>query len=186
MLMVGFAAVPARAGESNPSTIELRQTVPFARPYHAPSLCALFSLPLTEHWWAGGGYELIQDYDVILWTAKDTGHKPIVMSGLRAGAWYRGGTARRGFTWAAGGLLTFANTAFSLARSPAELDGDTYVVDLGGDFSVGHVWQGIRVEGFLTPAWSYGRVVSSAMAQDDRLSTFTYRFGVALAILLGS
>ena len=69
---------------------------------------------------------------------------------------------------------------------PAELDGDTYVVDLGGDFSIGHVWQGIRVEGFVTPAWSYGRVVSTVMDQDDRLSGFTCRFGVALAILLGS
>jgi hypothetical protein len=184
--VVVFAAAPALAGEGNLPTIEIRLSPPFVRPYHAPGIGALLALPLTEHWWAGGGYELMQDYNAILWTAKDSGHKPIVMSGIRAGAWYRGGAARRGFSWSAGGLLTFANSVIPLAKSPAQLDGDTYIVDLGADLTVGHVWDGFRVEGFAIPAWSYGHISSTAIAKDDHYSAFTYRIGVALAILLGS
>jgi len=48
------------------------------------------------------------------------------------------------------------------------------------------VWQSVRVEGFATPAWSLGRVTSPAVHKEERYSAFTYRFGVALAILVGS
>ena len=46
--------------------------------------------------------------------------------------------------------------------------------------------QSVRVEGFATPARSLGRVTSPAVHKEERYSAFTYRFGVALAILVGS
>jgi hypothetical protein len=192
-VIAGLIAAPARADESNDPTshpttlptIELRLTPVLIRPYRAPSLGAMLAFPLTEHWWIGGGYELIQDYDAVLWTAKDTGHKPIVMSGIHAGAWYRGGAARRGTSWAAGGLVTYANPVLGV-RKPEGLDGHTYVVDVGADLSLGHVWDGFRLEVFATPAWSYGNISSPAIDKNERYSGFTYRIGVALAILVGS
>ena len=188
-VLAGLIAAPVRAAESqepNVPTIELRLTPFLVRPYRAPSMCALLAFPLAEHWWVGGGYELIQDYDAVLWTAKDTGHKPIVMSGIRAGSWYRGGASRRGTSWAAGGLVTYSNPVLSVSRKPAGLTGDTYMVDFGGDLSAGYVWDGFRLEAFATPAWSYGRIASPAIGKDERYSGFTYRIGVALAILVGS
>lgn len=181
--LVGIAPHPAEATEM---TIEMRSTPPFVRPNGTPGLCAILALSLAEHLWVGAGYELIQDYDAILWTSANAGHKPIVMSGISAGAWYRGGAAHGAFTWAAGPLFTFANPAISLGSSPAGIDAGTSIVDLGADFSIGHVWQSVRVEGFATPAWSLGRVVSPAVHKEERYSAFTYRFGVALAILVGS
>jgi hypothetical protein len=139
------------------------------------------------------GYELIQDYDAILWTSELEGHKPIVMSGVRAGAWYRGGPPRHGLTWAAGGLLTLATPALSLAQSPDGLDdhpngldGHTTILDLGADVTLGHVWEGFRLEAFATPAWSCGVVRSPAIWKEETYSAFTYRFGVSLAILVDS
>jgi hypothetical protein len=182
-VMVGVAPRTANATQM---TIELRHTPILVRPNGTPSLCPLLAFSLTEHLWAGAGYEPIQDYDAILWASEKEGHKPIVMSGIRAGAWYRGGAAHRAFTWAAGPLFTFANPAISLVRSPGGIDSGTSVFDFGGDFSIGHVWQSVRVEGFATPAWSVGRVVSPAVHKEERYSSFTYRIGVALAILVGS
>ena len=186
LLVAGLVTLAPRRAEATEVTIELRNTPPLVRPDDFPSLCALLAFSLSEHIWAGAGYELIQDYDAILWTYENEGHKPIVMSGIRAGAWYRGGAAHRAFTWAAGPLFTFANPAISLAHSPDALDSGTSVVDFGADFSVGHVWQGFRLEGFATPAWSIGRVASPAIHKEERYSAFTYRIGVALAILVGS
>ena len=181
--LVGVA--PGRA-EATEMTIEMRSTPPFVRPNGTPSLCAMLALSLTEHVWAGAGYELIQDYDAILWTSANAGHKPIVLSGMSAGAWYRGGAARQAFTWAVGPLFTFANPAISLASPHRALDSGTSFFDFGVDFAVGHVWQSVRVEGFATPAWSVGRVTSPAVHKEESYSAFTYRFGVALAILVGS
>ena len=167
-------------------TIELRQSPMLLRPSDLPSLCSLLAFSLTERFWVGAGYELIQDYDAVLWTSEVMGHKPIVMSGIRTGAWYRGGYAHHGWSWAAGGLLTFAHRAISLAPAPDGLDQGTFIVDYGVDFSIGHVWQSFRIEGFATPAWSYGRVSSPRVHQQETYSGFTYRIGVALAVLVGS
>jgi hypothetical protein len=106
------------------------------------------------------------------------------MSGIRAGAWYRGGAAHHSMSWAAGPLFTFANPAISFEHSPRGLDSGTSVFDFGADFSIGHVWQGVRLEGFATPAWSVGRVASPAVHKEG-YSGFTYRFGVALAAVVG-
>ena len=184
-LLLSLVGVAPRRAEATEVTIELRNTPPLVRPDKFPSLCAILALSLSEHVWAGAGYEWIQDYDAILWTSEAEGHKPIVMSGLRAGAWYRG-VDERAFTWAAGPLFTFANPAFSIAHSPETLDSGTSVFDFGVDFSIGRVWRGIRVEGFATPAWSLGRVTSPAVHKEERYNAFTYRFGVALAVLVGS
>jgi hypothetical protein len=186
LLISGFVEFVPRPAEATETTIELRQTPILVRPNGTPSLCPIVAMSLTEHVWAGVGYEWVQDYDAILWTSENVGHKPIVMSGVRAGAWYRGGAARRAFTWAAGPLFTFANPAISLASPHKALDSGTSFFDFGLDFSVGHVWQSVRIEGFATPAWSVGRVVSPAVNKVDGYSAFTYRFGVALAILVGS
>jgi hypothetical protein len=186
LLASGAIGMVPRAAEAGMPTIEMRLTPPWLRPYRAPSLGALIAFPLTEHLWLGGGYELIQDYDAILWTSELEGHKPIVMSGIRAGAWYRGGAVDRGMSWAAGGLVTFANSAISIEHRPDNLNRDTSVVDVGADLSIGRVRNGLRVEVFATPAWSYGRVASPAVHKTETLSAFTYRIGVAFAILLGS
>jgi hypothetical protein len=185
---VALGTAPVRAAEpaAHRLALEMRLTPPWIRPFHLPSLCARAAFALAPRFWVGGGYELVQDYDAILWTAKDTGHKPVVMAGLHAGGWYRGGVERQGLTWAAGGLVTLANSSFSLERSPKEIDAHTYVVDVGGDFSLGKVRDGFRVEIFATPAWSFGRIASTAVDRTETLSRFTYRIGVALAVLVGS
>jgi hypothetical protein len=186
LLVSGFVGVAPRRAEAMQATLELRLTPMLVRPNRSPSLCPMLALSLTEHVWVGTGYELIQDYDAILWTSQYEGHKPIVMSGIRAGAWYRGGAGHNSFTWAAGPLFTFANPTISDGHSPRELDSGTSVVDFGADFSIGHRWERVRLEAFATPAWSLGRIASPAVHREDRLSSFTYRFGVALAVFLGS
>ena len=182
--LVGFAPTSAQATQVS---IEVRHTPMLVRPKDFPSLCGILAFSLTEHLWIGAGYELIQDYDAILWKSEYEGHKPIAMSGIRAGAWYRGGATRHGMSWAAGGLLTYANPGVTFGGpSPQGLGRDTYVVDFGADLSIGHVWRFVRLEGFATPAWSYGRIVSPAIGTEERYSAFTYRIGGALAFLLGS
>ena len=186
LLIAGLVGIAPSRAEATQSTLELRYTPILVRPNGTPSLCAMLAMSLTEHLWAGAGYELVQDYDAVLWTSESEGHKPILMSGIRAGAWYRGGAAQRAFTYSAGPLFTFANPAISLASPHKPLDSGTSVFDFGAYFSIGHVWQSVRIEGFATPAWSIGRVVSPAVHKVDQYSAFTYRIGVALAILLGS
>jgi hypothetical protein len=191
LLAAGLVGIAPRDAWARQLAIELRLTPILVRPNDTPSLCPMLALQLTEHLWAGAGYELIQDYNAILWTSELEGHKPIVMSGVRAGAWYRGGPPRHGLTWAAGGLLTLATPALSLVQSPDELDdhpngldGDTTIVDFGADLALGHVGESFRLEAFATPAWSYGVVRSPAIWKEETYSAFTYRFGVALAILV--
>jgi hypothetical protein len=151
-----------------------------------PSICPMLALSLSEHWWVGAGYETLQDYDAILWTSETEGHKPIAMSGIHAGTWYRGGAHRNSMTYSVGGLLTFAHPVFSIDPKPAGINSDTSVVDFGVDLTWGHVWQTFRLEFFATPAWSYGQVSSPAVHKSERFSAFTYRVGVALAVRLGS
>jgi hypothetical protein len=186
LLVSGLVGITPRRSEATQLSIEMRLTPPFVRPNGFPSLCPMLALSLTGHLWAGAGYEALQDYDAILWTSKNVGHKPIVMSGLRAGAWYRGGAAHHGMSWAAGPLFTFANPAISNGHSPEGLDSGTSIFDFGADFSLGHVWQWFRLEAFATPAWSYGQVASPAVHKTERYSAFTYRFGLAMAIVVGS
>lgn len=178
-------AAPSGAPAS-PLSIELRGTPILLRPNRTPSLCGLLTLALGEHWLVGGGYELVQDYDAVLWSSAFVGHKPIVMSGVRTGAWYRGGAEREGAFFAAGSLVTFANRAISLETSPRGLDNQTWVADLGGDLVVGYVWDAVRLGVYATPAWSYGRIVSPAIHKTAHYSAFTYRMGLTLAVRLGS
>jgi len=185
-LVSSFVGIAPRRAEATQATLELRLTPMLVRPNRAPSLCPMLAISLTEHVWVGAGYEFVQDYDAILWTSESEGHKPIVMSGIRAGAWYRGGAGQNSMSWAAGPLFTFANPAISDGHSPQALDSGTSVVDFGADFSIGHLWEWVRFEAFATPAWSFGRVASPAVHREERLSGFTYRFGVALAVFLGS
>jgi hypothetical protein len=183
---LGFAVllVPQEA-KATQLSIELRHTPMRLRPGDVPSLCPILALSLRERWWAGIGYELVQDYDAILWRSQYIGRKPIVMSGIRAGTWYRGGAVEYGATYSLGALFTFANRAFSLARGPKGLDNDTWVVDFGADFTFGYVWSRVRLGVFATPAWSYGRIVSPAVHKSERYSAFTYRVGLAFAVNFG-
>jgi hypothetical protein len=186
LLVSGLVGIAPRRSEATQLSIELRLTPPFVRPNGSPSLCPMLAVSLTEHLWAGVGYEWTQDYDAILWTSEYEGHKPIVMSGLRAGAWYRSETAYRAMSWAAGPLFTFANPVLANDHSPGGLNSGTSVVDFGADFSIGRLWRWFRFEAFATPAWSYGQVASPAVHRTERYSAFTYRFGLALAFIVGS
>ena len=188
VLLSSVVVVPR--AEATQVSIEMRITPPFdpvfRRPMDLPSICPMLALSVSDHWWVGAGYEELQDYDAILWTSETEGHKPIAMSGIHAGTWYRGGAPRNSMTYSVGGLLTFANPVFSIDPKPAGIDSGTSVVDFGVDLTWGHIWQNFRFEFFATPAWSYGRVSSPAVHHDERFSAFTYRVGVALAIRLGS
>ncbi len=192
-LAAGLAGLAPRGVQAKQGAIEMRLTPILVRPNGTPSLCPMLELQLGGHFWVGAGYELVQDYDAIYWKSELEGHKPIVMSGVRAGAWYRGGAAHYGMTWAAGPLLTLATPALSLVHSPDGLDahtngldGHTTIVDFGGDLTFGYVWDSFRIEAFATPAWSYGVIRSPAIWKEETYSAFTYRFGVNLAIVLGS
>jgi hypothetical protein len=186
-LVVSLAARTAQADETWRPTIELRLSTPFLRPMDTPSLGGLLAFPVRGNLWIGGGFELLQDYDVELWTGPTNKRWPVVMSGLRAGAWYRGGAPQWGRTYAVGGLVTVSNPYFSPASSPDELGKDSVAIDLGPDLSFGYVWRTFRFEMFATPAWSWGRFTSSTMpANVEHMSRFTYRIGIGFAILLGS
>jgi hypothetical protein len=175
----------AAAAEARPAQLGVRVTPMRERPRDTISLCPMLSLSLGEHLWVGAGYELIQDYDVIWWKSDLEGHKPITLSGIRAGAWYRGGADRNGFSYGVGGIYTLANRLFSLESKPSGLDSGTYVMDFGGDASAGWIWNEFRLELFATPAWSYGKISSPAIHKDETYSAFTYRVGVELSWRLG-
>jgi hypothetical protein len=186
VLLVAAALVGLRPGTAQATglALELRHTPMRIRPMDLPSLCLMVSFSPTERLWIGVGYELIQDYDAIAWKSEYEGYKPIAMSGIRAGAWYRGGPAHWGFSWAIGPLFTYASPAIS--DGGKYLGSDTYVLDLGGDASAGYVWGRVRLSGFGTPAWSLGRIVSPAVDSKERYSAFTWRVGLAFAVLFGS
>lgn len=145
----------------------------------------MLTLSLSDHLWVGAGYELVQDYDAILWTSENTGHKPVVLSGVRAGAWYRGGSDRNGLSYSVGGIYTLANRALSLEIDPAGLESSTTVMDFGADVTFGKAWDNFRLELFATPAWSYGKINSPAVHKKESYSGFTYRMGIELAWRIG-
>lgn len=186
ILALVLVAIGSATAQARPVQLGVRITPMKERPRQAPSLCPMLSVSLGEHLWVGGGYELLQDYDAILWTSETTGHKPISLSGLRAGAWYRGGADSSGLTFGVGGIFTVANRAFSLEVKPTGLDSSTYVMDFGADFSLGKVWNSFRLELFATPAWSIGRISSPAVHKNERYNAFTYRIGVDLSWRFGS
>lgn len=142
----------------------------------------MLALPVANHWLVGGGYELLQDYDATIDTSSDTSESPVLMSGIRLGGWYRGGAARNGLSFAVGALVAFSNPSVSVIKASRALDNESYILDFGLDFSVGHGWEDFRLEGFFLPAWSVGRFSTAERSQ--RWNGFTPRFGVALAWLL--
>lgn len=178
-------SVVSATAEARPIRLGVRVTPMKERPKKSPSLCPMLSLSLTDHLWVGGGYELVQDYDAILWTSELAGHKPVVLSGGRAGAWYRGGADRNGLSYSLGGIFTVAHRALSLEINPAGVDSGTYVMDFGADVTFGKVWDNFRLELFATPAWSYGNISSPAVHKNERYNAFTYRIGVELAWRIG-
>jgi hypothetical protein len=183
LVLAGLVGLHPRRAFATQLVFELRHTPLLERPNHTPSLCPMLALTVSQHWWIGAGYELVQDYDAVLWKSSMEGHKPLIMSGLRAGTWYRGGDDRQGLTYSVGGILTFANPAFSLFRSPTGIDSGTSIVDFGADFTLGRIWDTFIFEFYVTPAWSYGQVASTAAQRTDSYSAFTYRFGGALVFM---
>jgi hypothetical protein len=168
-------------------SIEFRLTPPFTRPNDFPSLGYILAVSPMEHLWIGGGYELTQDYDAVLWNSEREGHKPLVFSGARLGAWYRAGADRCGWTFAAGPLLTYANKWITYGSAePVGITSDTYVLDFGIDLSLGYIWQTVRFEPFFTPAWSHGRIASPGANRVDNYDAFTWRTGLSLAVVFGS
>jgi hypothetical protein len=180
-LFIVSACSPAQAAENARASVELRITPPFVRAGGIPSLCPMLALPVANHWLVGGGYELLQDYGADVLTSNDTSSSPMILSGVRLGGWYRGGAARQAKSFAVGGLITLSHPSLSIARVPAALDGGTYILDFGLDLSIGHVWDKFRLEFFVIPAWSVGRISTPAMTSPKRWSGFTPRLGLALA-----
>jgi hypothetical protein len=178
VLGLGSEASPARAADGARTSVEVRVTPPAARPLGAPSLCPMLAVPVAEHWLVGGGYELLQDYDATILN-EDMGASPVWMSGIRLGAWYRGGVTRDGLSFGVGAMATFSHPRVSVIKVSGGLDNRTYIFDLGLDLSLGHTWENFRLEAFFLPAWSVGRF--STDRQSDRWNGFTPRFGTALA-----
>jgi len=180
-LLLVSAAATAQAADKARASVEVRISPPFVRPIGSPSLCPMLAVPVADHWLVGGGYELVQDYEAGVRTSNDTYVSPMVMSGLRLGGWYRSGRARHAISFAIGGLVTLSHPCFSIAKSPAELDGGSYIFDLGLDLAAGYVWERFRLEVFAIPAWSAGHISTPAMTSTQRWSGFTPRVGLALA-----
>jgi hypothetical protein len=186
LVVAGLAIVQARAARATQVAFELRHTPMLVRPNHTPSLCPMLALSPIQHWWIGAGYELVQDYDAILWKSEREGHKPIVLSGLRLGSWYRGGDDHHGTSVLVGGIVTVANSTFSLPASPAGITRDTFIVDLGIDLAVGRIWKTTILSLFMTPAWSIGRIASPAVHRTETYNAITFRIGGALTFVFGS
>jgi hypothetical protein len=144
----------------------------------------MLAVPVAERWLIGGGYELVQDYEASVRTSNDTEGSPMVMSGVRLGGWYRGGAAGDAISFGVGGLVTLSHPSLSITKSPGALDSGTYIFDFGLDLSVGHVWDGFRLEVFAIPAWSIGRISTPAISNSQRWSGFTSRVGIALAWMI--
>jgi hypothetical protein len=186
LVVSSLSIVQPRPAGATQVAFELRHTPILVRPNHTPSLCPILALSPVEHWWIGAGYELVQDYDAILWKSDKEGHKPIVLSGLRLGSWYRGGDDQHGASVLVGTIVTVANSSFSLPASPTGITHDTFVVDLGLDLAVGHVWKTTLLSVFMTPAWSVGRIASPAVNRTETYNAITFRIGGALTFVFGS
>jgi hypothetical protein len=132
---------------------------------------------------------MVQNHDAILWKADHSGVRPISLSAIRVGCWYRGGEKRHGLTLAMGPLVSYGNSAISLGTSPDSYYGfgsDSYFINTGVDMSIGYVGRHGRVEVFMTPSWVYGRVVSPAAGKSENHSAIEARIGVSFTLLLGS
>jgi hypothetical protein len=186
LALAGICTALPRTARATQVALELRHTPFVVRPNHTPSLCPMLALSPVRHWWIGAGYELVQDYDAILWKSDKEGHKPIVLSGLRLGSWYRGGQEHHGTTVLIGAIVTVANSAFSLPASPTGITHETFIVDLGIDLAVGRVWKTTVFSVFMTPAWSVGRIASPAVHRTESYNAITLRLGGALTFLFGS
>jgi len=178
------ASATAQAADKARASVEVRISPPFVRPVGAPSLCPMLAVPVADRWLVGGGYELVQDYEAEVRTSNDTYSGPMIMSGIRLGGWYRAGRARHAISFAIGGLVTLSHPSVSIVKSPAALDGGTYIFDIGLDLSVGYVWDRFRLEVVAIPAWSVGHISTPAMTSTQRWSGFTPRVGLALAWLI--
>jgi len=122
LLVSGLVGITPRRSEATQLSIRDAAHATFRSTNDFPSLCPMLAF-LADRALVGrrGITELLQDYDAILWTRKTKDTKPIVMSGIRAGAWYRGKPVYDALSWAAGPLFTFANPAISNGHSPEGL-----------------------------------------------------------------
>jgi hypothetical protein len=186
--LLGLTLGPSRPAQATQISLELRHTLVQTKmtPEVLVALTGTAALAVTEHFWVGGGYELIQNHEGILWKTDKRGETPITLSAIRAGFWYRNGEGPPGLTYAVGPLVTYANRAFAFSPSPQGLDNDTYFVDFGADMSFGYLGRRARIEAFITPAWSLGRVVSPAVDKEEHHSAFVVRMGLAFALMFGS
>jgi hypothetical protein len=144
----------------------------------------MVAIPLARNILLGAGYELIQFYDESVRMSEDEMGSPLLLSGLRVSAWYRGGAIAQGPSYAVGPSVTFSHPSFSLVKSPKRLDGGTYAFDLGMDLSLGYVWDTFRLEAVLLPAWSFGRTSTAGYQGGSRFSGPTQRIAISLAWLL--
>lgn len=189
---VAFLCVfPLRRAQATEVALDLRQTLVQNKstPESVIFPTLTFAVTVSEHVSVGAGYEMVQNHDAILWKSDSSGKKPISLSAIRVGCWYRGGEKRHGLTLAAGPIVSFANAAISLDTSPTAYDGfgsDSYFVNTGVDMSIGYVGRHGRVEVFMTPSWVYGRVVSPAVGRPQTLNAVEARIGVSFTLLLGS
>jgi hypothetical protein len=190
LVVVLLSSMPllSRPAQATEVSLDLRQTLvqPKSTPESVVFPTLTLALAIGEHVWVGAGYEMAQNHDAVFFRSELSGERPISLSAIRVGCWYRGGERRYGLTYAIGPLVTYANTAISLGTSPSGVGNDTYFVDAGADMSIGYVGRRGRVEAFMAPARSYGRVVSPAAGKTEHPSAFVARIGVAFTLLLGS
>jgi hypothetical protein len=190
VVLLGSALALSRPARATQVSFEVRQTLvqTVATPSSFVAPTGTLAVTVTEHFWVGAGYDMVQNHDAIFWRSDMRGQKPIALSAIRVGSWYRNGETRHGLTYAIGPLITYANLAISLDASPSAFDGlssKTYFIDSGADMSIGYVGRRGRVEAFMSPAWSYGRLVSPAVGKDEHTSALVVRIGVAFALLIG-
>lgn len=186
MAFVLLLLVPSstHAEEGHRASIELRVRPPVIRQLGTPSLCPMLAIPLSTNILLGGGYELIQYYDETVRISNDELGSPLLLSGLRLAAWYRGGATKHGMSYSAGPNLTFSHPSISLVKSPKNLDAGTYAFDVGMDLSLGYVWDTFRLEAAILPAWSFGRITTAGYGGEVRFSGPTVRIALGLAWLL--
>lgn len=192
--VVGVAllcALPSRPAQATEVALDLRQTLlqTKSRPESVIFPTLTVGVTVSERLSVGVGYEMIQNHDAIFWKTDHSGMKPLSLSAIRVGCWYRGGENRHGLTLAMGPIVSFANSTISLDTSPTAREGfgsDSYFINTGVDMSIGYVGRHGRVEVFMTPSWVYGRVVSPAVGKSETHSAIEASIGVSFTLLLGS
>jgi hypothetical protein len=184
-------AIPSRPAQATEISLDLRQTLLQAKSTPESVIFPTLTLGVTvsEHIAVGAGYEVFQNHDATFWDSAHSGMRPISLSAIRVGCWYRDGEIRHGLTLAIGPIISYANSAISRDTSPSYIDGfgsDSYFINTGVDMSIGYVGRRGRVELFMTPSWVYGRVVSPAVGRSENHSGIEARIGVSFALLLGT